>query len=50
MEKDKKTKYVLDENGDELMGVIGFEKDGFIFNEEWLEKLIKKTKEENYDR
>lgn len=44
---DKNKKYVLDENGDELVGVIGFDEDGFIFDEAWLKELISKTKEES---
>jgi len=39
-------KYVLDENGEELTGVIGFNEDGYIFDEDWLEELMQKTKEE----
>lgn len=36
------SKYVIDEDGKELEGVIGFDEDGYIFDEVWLEEWFKK--------
>lgn len=35
-------KYVLDEDGNTLEGVTGFNEDGYIFDEVWLEEWLKK--------
>jgi len=29
-------KYITDEDGNELEGVLGFDEDGYIFDEVWL--------------
>ena len=36
-------KYITDEDGNELEGVIGCDEDGYIFDEEWLEEWLKEN-------
>ena len=36
-------KYIIDEDGNELEGVIGCDEDGYIFDEEWLEEWLKEN-------
>ena len=33
-------KYILDEDGNELTGVIGCNEEGYIFEEEWFQENV----------